>query len=168
MHAIITGTEGRHHRGHITQTHQDSKSCMTTSSNGNIFCVTGNLCGEFTGPRWIPRTKASDVTRCFGVFLDLHPNKRLSKQWWGWWFETPSRPLWRDCNWLDTKRLQFLAATKQLYEWFSPSVRPSVCLSVRLSVRHTFLTMFLSLYHHEISRSYYQWQKRCPCKRSRS
>ena len=32
---------------------------MMTSSNGNIFCVTGHLCGEFTGPRWIPRTKAS-------------------------------------------------------------------------------------------------------------
>ena len=29
----------------------------------------------------------------------------------------------------------FLAVTKQLYEWFSPSVRPSVCQSVRLSVR---------------------------------
>ena len=34
-------------------------------------------------------------------------NKRLSKQSWGWWFETPSRPLWRHCNvivysiWLD-------------------------------------------------------------------
>ena len=28
-----------------------------------------------------------------------------------------------------------LAATKQIYEWFSPSVRPSVCLSVCLSVR---------------------------------
>ena len=25
-------------------------------------------------------------------------NKRLSKQWWGWWFETPSCPLWRHCN----------------------------------------------------------------------
>ena len=25
-------------------------------------------------------------------------NKRLSKQSWGWWFETPSRSLWRDCN----------------------------------------------------------------------
>ena len=25
-------------------------------------------------------------------------NKRLSKQSWGWWFETPSRPLWRHCN----------------------------------------------------------------------
>ena len=53
----------------------------------------------------------------------------------------------------------FLAATKQLYEWFSPSVCPSVCLSVRrLSVCHTFLTMFPSSYHHEIFRSYYQWQ----------
>ena len=23
---------------------------------------------------------------------------RLSKQSWGWWFKTPSRPLWRHCN----------------------------------------------------------------------
>ena len=37
-----------------------------TSSNGNIFHVTGPLCGEFTGHRWIPRTKASDAElRCF-------------------------------------------------------------------------------------------------------
>ena len=34
---------------------------MMTSSNGNIFRVTGHLCGEFTGPRWIPRTKASNA-----------------------------------------------------------------------------------------------------------
>ena len=34
---------------------------MMTSSNRNIFRVTGHLCGEFTGPRWIPRTKASDA-----------------------------------------------------------------------------------------------------------
>ena len=38
------------------------------------------------------------VTRSFDVFFDLHPNKRLSKQSWGRWFETPSRPLWRQCN----------------------------------------------------------------------
>ena len=25
-------------------------------------------------------------------------NKRLSKQSWGWWLETLSRPLWRHCN----------------------------------------------------------------------
>ena len=35
--------------------------CMMTSSNGNIFCVTGPLCGEFTGHRLIPRRKASDA-----------------------------------------------------------------------------------------------------------
>ena len=34
---------------------------MMTSSNGNIFCVTAPLCEEFTGHRWIPRTKASDA-----------------------------------------------------------------------------------------------------------
>ena len=43
------------------------------------------------------RTKASDA-RSFVVFFDLHPNKRLSKQWWGCWFETPSCPLWRHRN----------------------------------------------------------------------
>ena len=46
---------------------------------------------------------------------------------------------------------QFLAATKQLYKWYFPSVCPSVC--------HTFLTMFPLSYHHEIFRSYYQWPK---------
>ena len=31
------------------------------------------------------------VTRSFDVFSDLRLNKRLNKQSWGWWFETPSR-----------------------------------------------------------------------------
>ena len=82
-----------------------------------------------------------------------------------------------------------LAVTKQLYKWYfqsvrpsvtpwktigrpssymNGSVRPSVCPSVRPSVCHTFFTMFPSSYHHEIFRSYYQWQKWRPCKRSRS
>ena len=34
---------------------------MITTSSRNIFRVTGHLCGEFTGGRWIPRTKASDA-----------------------------------------------------------------------------------------------------------
>ena len=34
--------------------------------------------GEFPSQR--PVTRSSDV------FFDLRPNKRLSKQWWGWWF----------------------------------------------------------------------------------
>ena len=32
---------------------------MMTPSNRNFFRVTGPLCGEFTGRRWIPRTKSS-------------------------------------------------------------------------------------------------------------
>ena len=38
------------------------------------------------------------VMRSFDVFFDLRLNKRLSKQSWGWWFETLSCPLWCHCN----------------------------------------------------------------------
>ena len=38
------------------------------------------------------------VTRSFGASFDLRLNKRLGKQSWGWWFETQSRSLWRQCN----------------------------------------------------------------------
>ena len=40
---------------------------MMTSSNENIFHVTGPLCGEFTGDRWIPLTKASDRALMFSL-----------------------------------------------------------------------------------------------------
>ena len=53
-----------------------STSSTMTSTNGNIFHVTGSLCGEFTGQRWIPRTKASDTE--LWCFLDLRLNKPLS------------------------------------------------------------------------------------------
>ena len=69
---------------------------MMTSSNGNIFRVTGLLCGEFTGPGEFPAQRP--VTRSFGVFFDMRLNKRLSKQPSGWWFETPSWSSWRQCN----------------------------------------------------------------------
>ena len=69
---------------------------MMTSSNGNIFRVTDPLCGEFTGPVEFPIQRP--VTRSFDVFFDLRPKKRLSKQPWGWWFETLSWSLWRQCN----------------------------------------------------------------------
>ena len=46
--------------------------------------------GEFPAQR--------PVTHSFGVFFDLRLNKQLSKQSWGWWFETPLRPLWRHSN----------------------------------------------------------------------
>ena len=46
--------------------------------------------GEFPAQR--------PVTQSFDVFFDLHLNKQLSKQSWGWWFETLSCPLWCHCN----------------------------------------------------------------------
>ena len=49
--------------------------------------------GEFTGP-----PSQRPVTRSFGVFFDLRPIKRFSKQSLRWWFETPSGSLWRHCN----------------------------------------------------------------------
>ena len=47
--------------GGLTSLMYRTRGIMMTSSKGNIFRVTGHLCGEFTGPRWIPRTKASDA-----------------------------------------------------------------------------------------------------------
>ena len=44
---------------------------MMTSSNGNIFRVTGPLCGEFTGPSEFPARRP--VTRGLDVFFDLRP-----------------------------------------------------------------------------------------------
>ena len=49
--------------------------------------------GNSPVPGEIPEQRP--VTRSFDVFFDLRLNKRLSKQSWGWWFETLSRPLWR-------------------------------------------------------------------------
>ena len=71
-------------------------SCiMMTLWNGNIFRVTDH-CGESPATGEYPAQKP--VTRSFDVFFDLRLNKRLSKQWWGWWFETPWGPFWRHCN----------------------------------------------------------------------
>ena len=57
------------------------------------------------------------VTRTFDVFFDLRLNKRLSKQWWGWWLETPSRPLWRHCNAifvLNNPAMQYITRVSQI------------------------------------------------------
>ena len=70
--------------------HEAVMTSMMTSSNGNIFRVTGPLWGESTGDRWIPLTKASDT--------DQRLNKRLSKKSRRRWFEMLSRSLWRYCN----------------------------------------------------------------------
>ena len=67
---------------------------METFSALLAICA-GNspVSGEFPAQR--------PATVSFDVFFDLRLNIRLSKQWWGWWFETPSCSLWRHCNALE-------------------------------------------------------------------
>ena len=71
---------------------------METFSALLALCADNStVTGEFSSQR--------PMTRSFDVFFDLCLNKRLSKQSWGWWFETPSRPLWRHCD--DRRIIQF-------------------------------------------------------------
>ena len=70
---------------------------METFSALLALCA-GNstVTGEFPSQR--------PVSRSFDVFFDLRLNKRLSKQSWGWCFETPSRSVSRHCNGLTRSR----------------------------------------------------------------
>ena len=63
-----------------------------TSSNGNIFCVTGPLCKEGEFPPQRP------VTRSFDVLFYMCLNKRLGEQSGYRWFITPFNSLWGHCN----------------------------------------------------------------------
>ena len=92
----ICGTRGRWFKVLNSAIFTHWRKNTMTSSYGNIFRVTA-LCaenstvtGEFPSQR--------PVTWSFDVFFDPRLNKRLSKQSWCWWFETPARPLWCHCN----------------------------------------------------------------------
>ena len=64
---------------------------METFSALHAICVgSSSVTGEFPAKR--------PVTRSLDIFFDLHLNKQLSKQSWGWWFKTLLRSLWRHCN----------------------------------------------------------------------
>ena len=77
------------------------------------------------------------VTRSFDIFFDLCLNKQLSKQSWGWWFETQSRPLWRhssvscECQWKPLVlschwfRERIGTVGQQVFAW--ANVDPDVC-----------------------------------------
>ena len=92
QYTISTPGEKRQHdimasrRGTAWWRHQ-----METFSALLALCA-GNspVTGEFPEQR--------PVTLSIDIFFVLHLNKRLSKQSWGWWFETPSCPLWCHCN----------------------------------------------------------------------
>ena len=69
---------------------------MMTSSYQTFSALLALCAGNSAGTVEFP-SKVS-VTQSFDIFFHLRLNKRLSKQSQGWWFETPSYPLWRHCN----------------------------------------------------------------------
>ena len=69
---------------------------IMTSSNGNISALLAICAGNSPVPGEFPAQRP--VTRSFDVYFDLRPNKRFSKQSWGWWFEALWCPSWRHRN----------------------------------------------------------------------
>ena len=65
------------------------------------------------------------VTRSFDVFFGLRLNKRLSKQSWGWRFETLSCPLWRHCKNLGQSSERCNVSKASLSEWLNQSLESS-------------------------------------------
>ena len=74
------------------------------------------------------------------VSLICTVNKRLSKQSWGWWFETPSRWLWHHCNETIAGALGEVVGIPDIPNYihrnlfYSPATK-IMCLSIYLSVR---------------------------------
>ena len=104
---------------------------METISALPVICVRNStVTGDFPAQR--------PVTRNFDVFFDLRLNKRFSKQSWGWWFETPSRPLWRHSN-ADFAKLIFddqMTSFGTLYEIETDLVADlCFCLKINLTVK---------------------------------
>ena len=114
----------------LNQEYQLLSPAMMTSSNGNIFRITGPLCGEYIGHRWIPLTKASDAE--LWCFL-WSASERLSKQLERRWFETPPRSLWRHCN-DDQYRCETKACNWQIDTMIIPNVQ-FICTATNMVVR---------------------------------
>ena len=72
--------------GQTRRRHQKEKF----SSLLAIWAGNSSVTGGFSAQR--------PVTQSFDVFFDLRLNIRLSKQWQGWGFVTPSCLSWRHCN----------------------------------------------------------------------
>ena len=115
---------------------------METFSASLAICA-GNspVTGEFPAQR--------PVMRSFDVFFSLRLNERLRKQWWGWWFETPSRPLRRHCN--DSEKTPHKSSVRVRYwdvfcefiVWTNLMIFPSVLCSISCYIRRRYIESLL-------------------------
>ena len=107
-----------------------------TSSNGNIFRVTGPLWGEPPVIGGFPSKRP--VTLSFDVFFDLRLNKRLSKQSRRIWFETPLRSVWRHCN--EVTARCWVSTTPSALIHYNPSTRMKL---LRVNIIEGNMNMYL-------------------------
>ena len=141
---------------------------MMTSSNGNIFRVTGPLWGESTGHRRFPsRRPVTQSFDIFGIFFDLRLNKRQRKQSRHRWFETPSRLLWRHYNEsLNTMPILFSVATVDLFPLMSAFIlRHSACGQIHGAVSSRYRHVQFDTPHAEhyiTMTSWARWRLKLP------
>ena len=109
------------------------------------LCKLANISGDITAPI---------VSTNYTALSSLYRN--VPQTWWWQLWETYDWPhvagstaacfhnSYTHIFYINKFCFKFLAATKQLYEWFSPSVRLSVCLSVRLSHLFDYVPIIVS------------------------
>ena len=83
-------------RSHQMETFSALLAICAGNSPGTFSALLAICAGNSPVPGDFPAQRP--MTWSFDVFFDLRLKKRLSKQSWGWWFETLSCPLWRHCN----------------------------------------------------------------------
>ena len=69
-------------------------------------------------------------------------NKRLSKQLWGWWFEMPSRSLWRHCNGNGRRSLHISFLNEKIWVHFLDFFSRKVRMISANERRHYICSMF--------------------------
>ena len=113
------------------------------------------------------------VTQSFDIFFDLRLNKRLSKQSWGWWFERPSRSLWRHRDVFSDTTLLKMTTASQRGRW---AIDP-ICHTQRWSIGVVWgpFTALANLRLQEIWRTinvyklaHLRWKEICKAKQTRA
>ena len=87
------------------------------------------------------------VTRTLDIFFDLRLNKRLSKQSWGWWFNTLPRPLRRHTNYSCHSRVDIVAFDGMAPVWCQGICNHHVNVGRSSHFRTTQLKVFPTPWH---------------------
>ena len=77
-------------------------------------------------------------------FFYLSLNKPLSKQLWGWWFEMPSRSLWRHCNGVFHQNRPYLHVL--VVSTGQPLIRSVILYSCNSNIQEKDIKLYMVMY----------------------